>query len=231
MLDGGQALADVGVVRTTLHRQGPLAHLGENDGWVEDLVDGEGALEPAQSGGSHDDGVEVGRLGQPGVDVPSQSGEGEVGPDPCQLGTTPHGSGSHTGADRQPVECRAHERVARVVALGNGGDDQPVGRFRRQVLGRVHGEVGPAVEHRRLDLLHEHALAAHLPDGDVGTPVAGGLDDDGLDRLTEGGSDQVGLQPGQRAGPSGRAEHGTKYRRARGGRRRGARRAPCRPRP
>ena len=50
----------------------------------------------------------------------------------------------------------------------------PSGVARRQVLGRVDGEVGPAVEHGGLHLLDEHALAAQLPDRDVLALVAGG---------------------------------------------------------
>ncbi len=45
---------------------------------------------------------------------------------------------------------------------------------RREVLGRVHGHVGAAVEHRLLDLLHEHAGSAHGVDRDVPAFVAPG---------------------------------------------------------
>ena len=72
----------------------------------------------------------------------------------------------------------------------------------------MHGEVGPAVENGALHLLHENTLAAHLPDGDVGTPVAHRLHDDRLNGIAQGGRDEVGLQPGESAGPSGRAHHG-----------------------
>ncbi len=96
---------------------------------------------------------------------------------------------------RQGVEPLADQGVAGVGPLGHGGDRQALGRRRRQVLGRVDGEVGPAVEHRGLHLLHEHAPAAQLPDGDVGPPVAHRVDHDRLNLNPEEPSDQVGLGP------------------------------------
>ena len=59
MVDGGQPLAHLGVVGTALDRQSTLAHLGEDDRWVEDLVDDERPLQPAQRRGRDDDGVEL----------------------------------------------------------------------------------------------------------------------------------------------------------------------------
>ena len=56
----------------------------------------------------------------------------------------------------------ADERVAGVAPLRDGGQHQARRGDRGQVLGRVHGEVGPPVEHGLLDLLDEHALAAEL---------------------------------------------------------------------
>ena len=70
---------------------------------------------------------------------------------------------------------RADERVARVGPLGHRGEHEAVGPCRRgQVLGRVHRDVGAAVEHGLLHLLHEDAGAADRVDGHVGALVAGG---------------------------------------------------------
>ena len=52
---------------------------------------------------------------------------------------------------------------------------------RRQVLGRVHGDVGAPVEHGLLDLLDEHALAADHVQRHVLAAVAGRLDEHQLD--------------------------------------------------
>ena len=62
------------------------------------------------------------------------------------------------------IEREADEAVARVAALGHGGQRETRRGGRRQILGRVHGEVGAPVEHRLLHLLHEHTLAAERVD-------------------------------------------------------------------
>ena len=72
----------------------------------------------------------------------------------------------------QVGEGRPDQRVPRVAALGDGGQHEARDRGRRQVLGAVDGEVGPAVEHGGLHLLGEHALAAELPDRHVEPAVA-----------------------------------------------------------
>ena len=78
---------------------------------------------------------------------------------------------------RQRGQRHAGQRVARVGPLGHARQHEALGRpRRRQVLGRVHGHVGPALEHGVLHLLGEHALAADLPDRPVAHPVARGLD-------------------------------------------------------
>ena len=53
----------------------------------------------------------------------------------------------------------ADDGVARILALGNRRQHQPVGQFRRQILQAVHGEIGAAVEQRLFDLLREQPLA------------------------------------------------------------------------
>ena len=61
---------------------------------------------------------------------------------------------------RQPVERAPDQRVGGVPPTQERADRQGLVGDRREVLGRVHGDVGPAVEHGLLDLLDEHALAA-----------------------------------------------------------------------
>ena len=91
----------------------------------------------------------------------------------------------------------------RVGPLGDSGQHQARRRPGRQVLGRVHRHVGPAVEHRQLDLLGEDALPADAVERLVGPAVALGADDDHLDLdagvgTAEEPGDQVGLPAGQR---------------------------------
>ena len=108
------------------------------------------------------------------------------------------------GAGREVGQGPTHEGVSGVGPFGHGGDDQAVGGGRRQVLGRVDGQVGPPVEDGGLDLLDEDALAPDLGQGAGPVAVAGGGDDDGLvlegrvDGRQERG-DVVGLPTGQGA--------------------------------
>ena len=56
----------------------------------------------------------------------------------------------------------ADEGVARILALGDGGDDQARRQLGRHVLQRMDGAVDAAVQQGLLDLLGEQALAADL---------------------------------------------------------------------
>ena len=80
-----------------------------------------------------------------------------------------------------------------VGAFGDRREHQPGWRGGGQVLRRVFREVGPAVEHRLLHLLDEHAGPAHLVDRHVGATVAAGLDDDELDVTAEQRRHPLGL--------------------------------------
>ena len=79
----------------------------------------------------------------------------------------------------------------------------PRGRLDREVLGRVHGDVGAPVEHGLLDLLDEHALAADRVQRHVLAAVAGRLDEHQLDVAPGRRGDRVGdgLRPA--FGPAG----------------------------
>ena len=87
-------------------------------------------------------------------------------------------------------EVGSDEGVARIPALAERGEHESVSGRGRQILGRVHGQVGSSVEHGALHLLDEHALAADLVERDVETHVAGRLDGDQLDDATRGHSDR-----------------------------------------
>ncbi len=177
------------VVATALDGEGPLADLGKHD------VDGQGLpdlgldAEANDRCRGHDDGVETARLRQAGGDVAAELGEHEVGPQGGQLGSD--GGSSRwrpTPLRRQIGEAGADQGVAGSARSGTHGQHQAGLGDRGQVLHRVHGDVGTAVEHGALHLGDEHALAAHGMDGDVETLVAGGGHDHRLDLRRRGAS-------------------------------------------
>ena len=88
---------------------------------------------------------------KPGGQVPAELGEGEVRTQVGQLGPAPGRAGGHRGPGGQGGEAAAHQDVAGVGPVGHRGQhqagDAALGR-RRQVLGRVHGGVGLAVDDR-----------------------------------------------------------------------------------
>lgn len=71
---------------------------------------------------------------------------------------------------------RRHEDVARVFPAGDAREDETLRKGARHVLDGVHGEVGPPVEQRLLDLLHEESLAPDVGERSVGDAVAAGDD-------------------------------------------------------
>ncbi len=98
--------------------------------------------------------------------LPTQRNDGQVGPAAEGLarraaqagGAEPRALGQVPGAG----EGDADEDVSRVLALGNGGDDEAGGSFGGHVLERMDGGVDTALQERGLDLLGEKALAADL---------------------------------------------------------------------
>ena len=76
------------------------------------------------------------------------------------------------------IDGGTDQRVARVVPFEVRADHKPVGVGRGHVLGGVDGDVDPPGEQRLLDLLHEHAAFADLPERAHAVAVAGGRDRD-----------------------------------------------------
>ena len=93
-----------------------------------------------------------------------------------ELPTRAPGGELRRAARRGALRAR-HEHVAHVLALGERHQRQAVRHVGRHVLGRVHGQVGAAVQHGRLQLLGEQALVADLGQGRVQQAVALGVDD------------------------------------------------------
>ena len=204
VVDGGQQGPGRLVVGPALDGQGPLARLGQDDRGVQDLGRLRRATQAVEGGHGHDDGTVVGGGAEAGVHVPPEADEGQVRAVGRQLGPAPGRAGGDPRAGREVGQRPTHQRVPGVGPFGHGGDDQAVGGGRRQVLGRVDGQVGPPVEDGGLDLLDEDALAPDLGQRAAPVAVAGGGDDDGL--VLEGRvdgreqrGDVVGLPTGQRA--------------------------------
>ena len=131
---------------------------------------------------SHFAGLE---LAQPRLDVAAQRHDAQVGARALGDRLPAQRGGAERRALRQLGErarLAADEHVARVFALEAGRQHQPGRQHGRHVLGRMHGEIDAAVEQRFLDLLGEQALAADLRQRPVLDGVAGGADDDELDR-------------------------------------------------
>ena len=105
----------------------------------------------------------------------------QVGPPVQRLGLAAQAGGAQRAPCGSAVNERglvADEGVARVLALGDRGDDQARRQLGRHVLHRMDGAVDAAVQQRLLDLLGEQPLAADLQQPAVLHAVAGGGDRD-----------------------------------------------------
>ena len=137
----------------------------------------------AQAGIGQQDRIGLARrqLRQPGVDIAAQHLDVQVGAAVERLRLAPQAGGAQLRAQRQVFQllrAAAQEGVARVLALGHGGDAEALGQQRRHVLHRVDRAVDAALDERLLDLLGEEALAADLQQAAILDPVARGGDDD-----------------------------------------------------
>ena len=114
-----------------------------------------------EGGDRHHDGAAVGHPLETGGDVAAELDEPQVRADGGELRPPAHRPGRHawrpapSSASVRPTSASAASRRRRKAPIVSAvvGD-------RREVLGRVHGGVGAAVEHGLLHLLDEHALAA-----------------------------------------------------------------------
>ena len=124
-------------------------------------------------------------LAQPRVDVSAQRQDRQQRIALAQLRLAAQARRSDARAARQPGEIEiviGHERVARILALGDRREREAVGHVHRHVLQRMHGEVGAAVRHRQLELLDEEALAADVGERPVQHAIALGRHAEQLDR-------------------------------------------------
>ncbi len=99
------------------------------------------------------------------------------------------------------------ERVARVGAFGDRGEHQGRRRICRQILGGVHGDVGPAVGNHLLHLLGEHALPADRVQLGRLVAITRGRHQDVLDVVAEPRAHAFRLPPRERARARRNANH------------------------
>ena len=120
-------------------------------------------------------------LAQPRLDVAAQQLDAKVRAQPQRLrlaaqrgGAEPRAVGQ--GGDR--IGDGRNQRVAHVLAFGRKpAIATPSGSSGRQILGRMHRDVDPPVEERRVDFLGEQPLAAGLGERPILDHVAAGADD------------------------------------------------------
>ena len=85
----------------------------------------------------------------------------QIGPDGFQLCLSPQAGSADTRAFGQTFYARVVSRaegVARILALGNGGDFESLGKFGRQVFQRVHGKIDSSGRERLFALWTREAL-------------------------------------------------------------------------
>src|SRR4029077_4719923 len=107
---------------------------------------------------------------QASVDIAAQRVNVEIGADGFELCLPAQAGGTDARAFREVfnfgVMTRA-EGVAWVLALGDGGDFESLGKFRGQVFQRVHRKIDASGGERFFDFLGEHSLGAYLGEGDI----------------------------------------------------------------
>ena len=128
IVDGGQGTPGDVVVLAALHGQRPLPHLRQHRPGVEhlELEPGRwGPAQPVERGLGHHNCThctvpDCARTawtrtgdGQPGGQIPAQSGEGEVGTEVGQLDPPAGRAGGHRGPDGQRAETATDQHVTR----------------------------------------------------------------------------------------------------------------------
>ncbi|MNP29883.1 hypothetical protein D3C76_1229300 [compost metagenome] len=105
------------------------------------------------------------QLGQARVDVATQETDLQVWASGQQLRLATQAGGADDTAGRQIFQACisiGYEGVARVFALANAVQAQPLGEVHRHIFHRVHGDVGFLFEQSSFQLLDEQALAANF---------------------------------------------------------------------
>ena len=137
-------------------------------------------------------------LAQPGLDVPAQWSEDEVGAGGRELRAPADRTRTDERADRELFEGGADERVAGIGPFRNRHEHEPRRRLGREILGRMDRDIGAAVDDRLLDLAGEDASAADRVQLGGLVAVAGRRHEDELDVAPEARADAFRLPPRER---------------------------------
>ena len=161
-----------------LDRERALPHRGHEPQRIDPLGDPIGEPEPIEPRAREHHRVEplALELREPRRHVPAQRhdlADRGAGGSSCALRRAlPVPTRAPRGRSSSRATPRRHERIARIRALRERREHELGRRFAGQILGAVHGDVGPPVEQRLFDLLHEQALAADFGERHVAQLVA-----------------------------------------------------------
>ena len=109
--------------------------------------------------------------------LPRSSTNARSGRADASCASPAHRTGRHRGALRRVVQRAADQCVGSIAPRAERADHEAGVRRRGQILRRVHGDVGPTIEHGLLNLLDEHPLAADHVQRDVLATISGRLDE------------------------------------------------------
>ena len=129
------------LARSHLQRERALPGLGEHLRRVEPVPDLAGEPEPIETACGEDDRIQaaLATLAQARVDVPAQRLDGQRRLEREELRTAADGRGADPHP--RPDSGRAAQRVARILPLEVGADDEPFGIGGGHVLGGVDSDV------------------------------------------------------------------------------------------
>ena len=197
MIDGLQQRADR-IIGAAFDADGTLAHRRQHLVDLEDRAAGGLKAQAVQAGARQQGRVDLARLelAQAGVEIAAQGRHAQVRAARQQLGAPAQRDRADHRSVRQPVDpagTRARDQhVARIGPRQHRADRKARRQPGRQVLHRMHREIDPAVEQRRLELLAEQPLAAELGERPVDHEIAGRADHHDLERARRG-EPRVGL--------------------------------------
>ena len=167
---------EVCLTRSHLQGERTLPRLGQHHGRVEAQPDLAAEPEPVEPAGGEHDRVEtaLAALPQACFDIAAQGLDRQRRLEREQLGTPARGgrADAHPGPDLRATA----ERVAWILALGVGADDEPFGVGGGHVLGGVHGHVDAVLEQGFLELLDEDAARADLAERTRAVMITGSGD-------------------------------------------------------
>jgi hypothetical protein len=187
IVDGGQSELCRFIIGSSFQSNGPLAHLGNKPFGIETLGD---LFVPPQT-------IKSCRSGHDGIDprlvsgrksrghIPAELNEVQIGASLCQQGPSPRRTSGDRGTRTQTGERSADEDISGVATFGNAGNDEALGRNRRQVFGRVDGYVGPAFEYGVLDFSGKDSLTGNGGERNIILTITSGNDFDNFTRRAD----------------------------------------------